>query len=56
MLDVLQLEANCLVQHTEQQQQRGVICTEELFLWDVAAAYLDGLAEAPDGPVLHRRD
>ncbi len=26
------------------------------FLWDVTGAYLDGLAEAPDGPILHRRD
>lgn len=24
--------------------------------WDGTGAYLDGLAEAPDGPILHRRD
>lgn len=44
---------SCVVQQSEQQRWSLLRVP---FLWDATGAYLDGLAEAPDGPILHRRD
>lgn len=48
MSDMLQLVAKCF--SATYRTAKG--CP----LWDVTGAHLDGLAEAPNGPILHRRD